>query len=592
MTPVSFYKNNRQLSIGIALFLLALGVRFAALLALKNSLYYDVLLWDEHYYHSWAVKIAAGEVFSSSVYEYAPLPAYVAALLYKLFSVDVFYVRLFNVFLGSASCVVVYFISRHFMPTRWSLVASLLTIFCRELTFFSTVPLKTSLAVFLLSLMVLFLLSLRAKYSIGKVILLGLVLGLFINVRPNVVVFVPLLCLYLLYIRHGNADALKKGIGSVGLFLCGVFIALSPFIIRNYQVSGIPAILPSQSGFLLYAANNPNNKSPYYQPVSFASSHPYEQGIHFTVEAARRMGGKVDSGEAAKFWRNIVVRDTLEEPDAALDRIGGKVLALLSFSGMDDHYHIPFLTSVVPFLALPFAPYWLLASLGCSFLLAAAFRSEQAAILGLMVISYWATLVIFSPGLRFQVVLLPIFIPMAVLFVKMAWSMHAEGECYTFTMAALVFSILLVFGFIPLEATHDRSLAFNTHAYVLDRHGREEEALKYWRRSSRLDQPFSAVANLFLAGKLYHSKGIEKSLFYLDKISDDSFMAAAKHLTLGDLFKHQDTKDRALQAYYRSISINSGQRRVRREIIDLLAKKDPQEAEKQRAVLQGIEAYY
>ena len=49
--------------------LLALILRIAALLSLKESIYFDFLLWDERVYHTWAKKIANGTFQSSSVYE-------------------------------------------------------------------------------------------------------------------------------------------------------------------------------------------------------------------------------------------------------------------------------------------------------------------------------------------------------------------------------------------------------------------------------------------------------------------------------------------------------------------------------------------
>ena len=95
-----------------AILFLALILRVLALLSLKESIYFDFLLWDERLYHSWAVKIANGTFQSSSVYEMAPLPAYFMAFIYKLFSPNVIYIRIVNIVFGVLTCYLIYLIGK------------------------------------------------------------------------------------------------------------------------------------------------------------------------------------------------------------------------------------------------------------------------------------------------------------------------------------------------------------------------------------------------------------------------------------------------------------------------------------------------
>jgi len=59
-------------------------------------------------------------------------------------------------------------------------------------------------------------------------------------------------------------------------------------MIRNYMVAGSFQLTTSQMGFNLYLGNNPQNPTPYYRPVPFAITSPFQQGIQFTIEASRR----------------------------------------------------------------------------------------------------------------------------------------------------------------------------------------------------------------------------------------------------------------------------------------------------------------
>lgn len=594
---MSVLKNPNRHDAGFRLLfwsilLAALLVRIAVLLALKNSIYFDFLLWDEHYYHDWAVGIANGTFHSASVYEYAPLPAYVAALLYRIFSPNVLYVRFLNIFFNVSSCVVIYFIARQLMNRRWAIVALAMAALTREFVFFSVVPLKTSLSILLFALIVYFLLAAISHFSFLKIFLLGVTLGFSLNVRPNVIIFLPFLPFFFV----GYVYALKRSVaGCVVLFVVyglGFVMAVAPFVWRNYQVAGVPALTSSQSGFLLYTCNNVQNNTPYYQPVSFASSHPAEQGVQFTIEASKRMGKHLNSQQAAHYWRGLVFEQALKNPGILLKRIGRKILALLSFSGMDDHYYIPFLQTVFPLFAIPLLPWWAVFTLGLVFLLTNLYSDKKVNALALLFCLYSLTLVIYSPGMRFQVVLLCIAIPAAVAYVEQAWVMYCNRDILKTGKRLLLVIGFFVIGLLPLSSTHDLSLACNTQALALDRGGKTAEAVQYWRRSSRMNQTFSAVADLFLAGKLYQHDGLIKSLYFLQKIPDNSFMVAAKYATIGDLMQHHGRFIDALTAYQKSIDFNGGQRRVRREMIGILSRFDPEAAGNQARALNLIETFY
>ncbi|HUU41513.1 MAG TPA: hypothetical protein VMW42_11280, partial [Desulfatiglandales bacterium] len=54
--PAGISERYFYLAISSILFL-ALILRIVALLYLKKSIYFDFLLWDERFYHTWAMKI-------------------------------------------------------------------------------------------------------------------------------------------------------------------------------------------------------------------------------------------------------------------------------------------------------------------------------------------------------------------------------------------------------------------------------------------------------------------------------------------------------------------------------------------------------
>jgi tetratricopeptide (TPR) repeat protein len=145
---------------------------------------------------------------------------------------------------------------------------------------------------------------------------------------------------------------------------------------------------------------------------------------------------------------------------------------------------------------------------------------------------------------------------------------------------------------VPLPGTGDLTSYLNTHALALDSAGRQDEAIAYWEESSRANGAFSPVANLFLAGKRY-AQGDRGAAFALARdIPDSSFAAAPAHALLGDLAAHEGRSREAIAQYERSLAINSGQRRIRRELVRLLAQRDPGRAREAARQLAEIDTFF
>jgi 4-amino-4-deoxy-L-arabinose transferase-like glycosyltransferase len=573
-----------------AVLLLALGLRVAGLMDLSRSVYVDFLLWDERIYHEIAVRIAGGAYTGTTVYEFAPLFAYLMAGIYWLLSPDIFFIRLLNILFGVLACWIIYGIGVRLGGKKIGLPACLGAALCKPLIFYSIVPLKESLTVLLFALTALFLLDVLKKkpFSAGW---LGLALGLLINVRPNAIVLIPLL--FAMTLWHSRSGAPLHRLAAIaGLFVLGFGLAVAPFVIRNAVVAGKFALTTSQSGFNLYLGNRLANPDPYYRPVPFASSSPFEQGIQFTIEASRRAGKTLSATEASEFWTKEVLREALAEPRAFAGKLFLKSLALVNRFEACDHYDIDFVSGFVPFLKLPFLSFWFIFPLAMTALAARLFRDSKARALALLLAAYAATLVLFFTNARYRLPMLAVLIPLAAWgAADLAASLRGRRfrDAAFYGTAALAF---LIVAFLPVRAADDRSAYYNTHAIILDSRGFENEALLYWRRSSEMNRPFSAFANLALAGKYFQRGRLLEGNGFLARIPDDSFAAAAKYELRGDLSARQEKAAEAIGAYERSLAINSGQRRTLVKLIQMETRIDPARAARREAQLRTVNAFY
>jgi 4-amino-4-deoxy-L-arabinose transferase-like glycosyltransferase len=579
----------------LGILLLALAVRICALFDLRETVYFDSLLIDERVYHEWASSIADGTFKSRSVYEFAPLPAYIMAFVYKILSPNFQYVRGMNIILGILLCLLVYLIGRELRDRLAGLLACLVAALYEPFILYSIVPLKTSLVIFLFALAVYLLVTTLGKISFIKVLFLGAVAGLLINSRPNFIVIIPFLPLFVIWDLYKNKtrSSWKAMTITFALYVLGFSLAVSPFVIRNYKAAGQFALTTTQTGRNLYYANNLENRDPYYRPVPFASSVPTEQAVQFTIEASRRVDTRLTPEEASSYWTHEVLKTALEHPAAFMWKLIQKTLVLFNRFEAGDHYHIGFLSRFVTFFKWPFLPFWLILPLGMAGVAVHVFSSRKTKALCLIFVLYSATLVAFYSSTRLRLPLLIILIPFSAIGALHIFSLLLEHAGFKKVgLYAAIVATFLIIAFLPVRGTGDLTAYYNTHAFILDEKGCKDEAIKYWEESSRMDRPYSAYANLFLAGRYYGRGDHDKAERSLKKIPDSSFAASAKYSLIGDLRVHEGKIDDAVAAYEKSLSINSGQRRIRWELIKLYWNRDKERALAEYKTLQYINSFY
>lgn len=597
-----------------AFLILGLTVRILALLSFKNSLYADHLIYDESVYHALAQKIADGTHRTASVHDFAPLPAYMMALVYKLFSPNTLYIRILNIIFGVFTCYFVYLIGRELYDPDGrpsasqavngtpgsthpactakviGLFACLVAVLYKPFIFFSITLLKTSLSLFLFAASVYLFVAVLNERSAIKLFFLGVCMGLLVNVRSNCVVLVPLILVILLLNIYRKTTA-KVFWTALTVYLAGLILSVAPFTLIKYRLSGELTLTP-QGGFNLYLANNLQNPYPYYRPVPFATSRPSEQAVQFIIEASRRTGHKLSPGEASSYWTREVVKTALNQPGAFVKKLFYKSLALFNQFEAADNYHIGFMSNHVRFFKLPFISLWLILPFGMAGMILDITRSKKSLALFLIFFLYASTLVAFFTNIRIRLPLLIILIPFAVIGINRLSSRIRNSK---FKWIAIYFAIVVFFfslEFLPVPGTDDMTSYYNTHAGVLAGKGYKDQATKYREMSSRMNRPYSAFANLTLAGSYADSGDISRAFYYLNKIPDDSLAAAAKYEKIGDLMLQQGKKEAAAAGYETSLSINSGERGVRMKLFRIYWETDKAKASREYDIYQYISSFY
>jgi 4-amino-4-deoxy-L-arabinose transferase-like glycosyltransferase len=567
----------------VAVLAAALAMRLAVLLGLRDSVYWSFLLWDERTYDGWARGVLTGS--NSFIYTLSALPAYVVAAAYWMLGPDPVYVRLLNVALGVATCAVVYAIGRELAGGAVGLLAALAAAMYRPFVFFSVTLLKEPLALLLFGALVyVFLIELR-EHRGHRVIALGVLMGLLVNVRQNAgivsVVLVPAILWRRFDVRRGRGV-----LAATAVFLAGFGASSAPFVIANYRGTGRISPAPL-AGFDLYLGNNLAGKTPFYSPVQFASTHPDEQGIQFTIEASRRLGRRLSLAEGSSYWADQVVRSAVEHPGPFARRLLHKALVIFSHLEESDNHSLEFVGAFVPVLRLPFLGFGLVMPLALCGLAISAREDRRARLLAGALLAYAATLVIWFSNMRIRAPMLVVLLPYAIVGLRGLLGAGAWGPGARRTgVAALILGAALEF--VPVPGTGDLTAHYNTHALALLSAGQTEEAERYWRTSSAMQGAWSVYADVGLAMSAAARGDTSGAFAWLERIDDTSFAAPNKYDAIGDVRRGMNDLPGAAAAYERSLGFNSSQRYVHGKLLEVYRLTDPGKVRDEEARLRDV----
>lgn len=591
--------RSRPALVLAALLALAAVLRLAALFSLRETIYFEHLLYDEQLYHDWGVALAAFEPGAILRYDQSSLPALLLAGIYRLLGPEPLVFRLLNIVFGTLTCYLIHRLGRRLAGAGAGLLACAIAAVYGPFILYSIVPLKTCLAVFLFALVAVLCIELpepdasRPRFA-AHLLALGIAVGLAAGVRANTLVLALLPPLFLLAPQDPRTGRIGRVFFGSLVFAFGLVLVLACLTLPRHLAGGGWSATSPQLGRNLYYGNSPENPTPYYRPMPFASSVPGESSVQFIIEAGRRAGRELTPREASRFWVGEVLAFIQEQPGEWSLRLGRKVLALFNGFEAGDHYDLGFLGRFARFFALPLPGYGLVMALAMVGMLLTIRTSLVSRRLALLVSLYGLSLVLFYLGGRYRLPLAVILIPWAAVAMIESARAVRERRWPRLALAAVIFAAFLFLSFLPVRGRGDLSAYANTHALLMANEGQEEEAIRYWEESIGSGGDYAAEARLFLAGRLYPRGDRERAHRLVAEIADTSHAAAAKYALLGDFFAHEGRIKEAAASYEQSMTINSGQRRIRIELIKLY-QQNPEWHDRvfqQYAELQRIEGIF
>lgn len=336
------------------LFISTFALKLLYVLQSSQSLHATVPIMDSEYYHRMAVDIQAGNVIRHEAFFMGPLYSYVLAAIYSIFGKSFLIVRIIQVLGGVVTVLLTYFVGRCvFRPSVAMLGAVFLGLYGTS-TFYEGQLLMMWLGT-LINVTILFVLyRTRGNNSIGKYALVGALLGLSVLARANILMFAPVVILWLFV--SGESRRLVKSIVFVGALM----VAILPATIHNGIASRDFVPITSNGGFNFYVGNSGQATGIFYPPrgINLVS----DSSIKDYVE--RELAREMKPSEVSRYWFG-----------KAFDFIGAHPLAefklMLKKTAMFfNGYEVPQIESYDRarerhgVLRLFFINFWILVSLG------------------------------------------------------------------------------------------------------------------------------------------------------------------------------------------------------------------------------------
>ncbi len=318
---------------------------------------------DADMYRQLAQRIVNGDLLlKPHPYYFSALYAYFLGGLNLPFGTDPWVPRLANMVMGFLTVVCIFYYSRSFFRSkRIAYLAAFLAAIYGPFVVFDTSALKTSLGLFLVSMSLLLLSSLKNRASFLIWLSIGLFLGLASNLSGQVSTFILTLIIGLI-VSMGTARfssllpkgqyftnrPLKKLLG-FGLGLC---LAVSPFALRNYVVTGEPIFGNCTSGLHFYIGNQTKAWGGYTRVPGI---RPNPAGHYFDAKkiAEKDVGHPLKDSEASNYWKKCAWEEIRSHPNSFLNLLGKKLLLIVNPYEIPNNENYQFLRKrsiILPYL--------------------------------------------------------------------------------------------------------------------------------------------------------------------------------------------------------------------------------------------------
>jgi tetratricopeptide (TPR) repeat protein len=550
-----------QSAIPFLIFAVAFLLRLIYILQLRSSPLFNTLIMDELYHDEWARSLASGNWLGHEVFFRAPLYPYFLGILYRLFGQHYLLVRLVQALFGSLTCVLVYFLGRKAFNFPVAVSAGIIAAFYPMLIYYDGELLLDGLTIFLDLLLLLSLFKARDTRTVTGFLVSGLILGLSAITRPNILIFLPLILVWIFFVGFPKDAIRKKLIYSACLIgVCCLLIV--PVTIRNYAVGKDFVPISWQGGINFYIGNNPNADG--VTAIAPGMKGTWWGGYEDAVRFANRAEGRtLKPSEVSRYWMKQGLSFMTGSPGAYVKLLVRKVYLFFDGQELSNNKDVYFFTRysklmrVLLFKKIIFFPFGLVSALSILGLLLSFRNWRKLFLLYSFALSYMASVVAYFVTSRYR---MPVVAVLLLFSVNAVWLLirffkKREYKTAYASLAALAALLFLCnsnfYGVGTWQAQN-----YYTLGLAYSKKGDIDRALEFYRESVESDSSFADAHNN-LGAVLVRKGDLEGALAEYGKALELDSRSADAYLTnIGNILARKGDIEGAREAYRRSLEAN------------------------------------
>jgi tetratricopeptide (TPR) repeat protein len=554
--------NRENFLLPLGIFILALCIRFVYLIQLKSSLpFFSAPILDELYHDTWAQQIASGDWVGTEPFFRAPLYVYLLALAYKIFGHNLFLPRLFQIVLGSLSCVLIFFIAKKLFNRTVGILSGVIASLYAMLIFYDAQLLITSLIVFLDLVLIALLLRASEKPKPLNWFLCGAVLGLSAIARPNILIFVPFILIWMFF-QFRNKLLLKAILIRWTILCLGVLLMIAPVTLRNYLAGKDLVLIAWQGGYNFYLGNNPH-------AFGWTPAAPHlDKSLAGGIEDAKRLAeeeakAKLKPSQISSFWYRKGVDFILSQPTGWLKLMVKKTIyfwkgyEIKNTQNAYVHKNFSSLFDSLLGKGAIYSPFGLVGPLSIMGLLICLKDVRKYLLVYLFILSYSISVIIFFVCSRFRMPVIPFLIMFCSFSIWWLFQKIKKKNILSLVIALAALAGLLISSNTRLEnLVGDQSYADHYELGISYQNmGEWELALEEYKTSLKYRPDFAPSRNNLAIIYTRLDKTDPAIQEYKRAIlSDPSYEKS--YYNLGLVYHKKGQLDSAIELYLKAISLN------------------------------------
>jgi tetratricopeptide (TPR) repeat protein len=452
--------------------------------------------------------------------------------------------------MGSATCLLYYYISKKYWGVRAGVIASLLATFYNIYIFYVPLHLKPTLYIFLETLCILLLcLSFyekKKRYFIAS----GVLLGLMVFTRGNTLLIVPFLLIWV-FLSYNFKTAIRNYL----LILAGILLILFPVIIRNYVVSGDFVITTSQAGSNFYIGNNLKANGSYV-PLISGHETPEFEGPDARMIAEKELGRELKPSEVSRYWFTKSFDYIKNNKFHYTMLMWKKIKLFFNYYEVPDSEDFYFYRQYSSVLRLPFIPFGVICPLAFLGMLLLIKDFKKYSLLYALVFANSVSVIIFYIFSRYRLPIVPLFIIFSSYAINWFVNEIKQKEWRKPLFFGIICILFYLFSHIKMnDPKSNLAVSHSNMGISYKKLGDSKNARLEYEKAIKVD-PDCALAHYNL-GNIYREKGlIEDAIKEYEMVINITPRDIEAHYNLGIAYQGKGLIADAIKEYNVVVGIN------------------------------------